>query len=121
MQDMTLPRQPINPEKADEDLRALIGDEYLGMSTHQDVIVVHLSDQAGDAAKASVLAYFEQHDPTAKSAAEQTREDKAEAWGRWKSADLDAIEETIKGGSTKAALLDILALLKDLKTGLSNE
>lgn len=124
MRNITLDMQPINPERADEDLKALLGKVYRGLSTYQD-ITVHVDDEAQqtDETKLDIDAlvsdYFRSHDPAVESQAEQARRDTVTAKERLKELDIDVLKAQVGKGDPNALLAQILVILKDIQKSLN--
>lgn len=125
MRNIELAGQPLNFDKADEDLRGLLGKFYNGMTVWKD-ITVHVIDEAkledGEVKPdidRIVSDYFRSHDPAGESKAEEARKSAEAARENLKALDVDALKAEVGKGDADAVLLQILDILKDLQVTLN--
>lgn len=87
----------VNPERLDEELRALGIGAYAGLSTGGGKVRVHLVGEWTEADQATIRAAVERHDPAEKSRRQQAVEARQAAlaalrkpWQAWTGDDKDA-------------------------------
>lgn len=125
MRNIVLDKQPLNAERADEELRGLLGKFYNGMTVWKD-ITVHVIDEAkleeGEVKPdidQIVSDYFQAHDPAGESQAEGERKAAETARENLKALDIDSLKAEVGKGDADAVLLQILDILKDLQVTLN--
>ena len=70
---MQIDRRDVNIEALDDHLRRRIGDMFKGLSTNGEIVSIHLSDDVSAQAVLLAEELVQEHDPAARSLAQQER------------------------------------------------
>lgn len=117
----------INPQRLAEDVKKLLGDKFISISTgvlvkvgfrENTVIVVNGTDAITEENDAAVKSLIETHDPTAKSSGQQHNENVKQAAERLKTVDLEAKRSK---GTQAEQIAELFALIADIQLWILGE
>lgn len=115
MQNLTLRKHAINPDKLHAELQAALGDACTGLSFAAGSLTVHLGAEATVEQRAQAEAIAAAHDPDALTAAQQTARDRdALPFFALTPAELEARAKTLDEQALRLELVRAFAHLRDL-------
>ncbi len=89
---LIIERHDLNPERLQDDLRELLGDDLIGISTRPGQIIVHLRDGTSAAQHDQARTAVRQHDAASPSAAQQQRQQRNERLARLRNQHANSID-----------------------------
>lgn len=94
MASLILERHDLNPERLQDDLRGLLGDELIGISTRPGQVIVHLRDTTDAEGRERAREAVRQHDAATPSANQQKRQQREQKLANLRQQHGDSIDLT---------------------------